>query len=131
LPQSAVTFTLHGFDDLNRRFRGYPPKLKRRAMRVPLTSVTNKTATKLKRGTPRRTGEAQRRVWKRVSVTDTRAFGIVKYRGRRAGIMGMRERGTVRQPGRPFFLAAVAGWQQDAQREFTAGIKAVIERNEG
>ena len=52
--------------------------------------------------------------------------GKVSYRGRRAGILGMRQRGTIRQPARPFFDQAVSGWERDAITELGQAVDRVV-----
>ncbi len=126
---AATTIRVRGLDALERRLASLPPKIERKVLRGALRKTGNKVKKKLKAGTPRRTGFAARKVRLQVKVnTSQGAFAKVSYRGRTAGIMGMRERGTVRQPARPFFERATAGWERETEHDFQEALKQVVEK---
>ncbi len=125
---AATTIRVRGLDALERRLASMKPKIERKVLRTTLRKTGNKVKKKLKAGTPRRTGFSARKVRLQVKVnTSQGAFARVSYRGRTAGTMGMRERGTVRQPARPFFERATAGWEQETIRDFQDALRQVVE----
>ena len=64
---------------------------------------------------------------KTVRSTNTEAFAKIGYKGRPAAYLGMRERGTRRQPPRPFFQAAVSGWEDEVKRDFSESLRNAVE----
>ena len=124
----ATTIRVRGLPALERKLAGMKPKIERKVLRGALRKTGNKVKKKLKAGTPRRTGFAARKVRLQVKVnTSQGAFAKISYRGRTSGIMGMRERGTVRQPARPFFERAIAGWERETERDFRDALRQAVE----
>ena len=114
--------------EVDRLLSGLPPKIQRAVLGQPLRASANKVARRLKAGTPRDRGVGQRAAKvKQVRSTNTEAFAKVGYKGSPAAYLGMRERGTRRQPSRPFFQAAVAGWEDEVKRDFSESLKRAVE----
>ena len=126
---AAFAIRVEGLEALDRRLRELPPKIERKVLRTALRGTANKVATRLKAATPRRTGAtvSKVRVQARVNAQEG-AFAKVSYRGRPAATIGMRERGTVRQPPRPFFRAAVSGWEGQVTRELHDALRDAVEK---
>jgi HK97 gp10 family phage protein len=128
---AAVEFRVTGLGSLERRLKAMPGKIERACLRKALRNSANKVARRLKAATPRGLGAAQRSVGVRVRVNARQgAYAVIKYRRRPAAYMGMRERGTRRQPARPFFRQAVSGWEQETIADLRAGLKAAVESAE-
>ena len=125
---AAFAIRVEGLEALDRRLRELPPKIERKVLRTALLGTANKVATRLKAATPRRTGltASRVRVVARVNALEG-AFAKVSYRGRPAATIGMRERGTVRQPARPFFRQAISGWEQETIRDFQEALRGAVE----
>ena len=122
-----IDVQLRGADALQRRIDALPAKIERSVFRKALRSTGNKIARRLRAGTPRgETGLSKRMVKVKVKSTNTEAFARIAYRGRRAAIMGMYERGTVRQIARPFFDQATSGWEREARRDFEVALERAV-----
>lgn len=113
--------------ELERLLNGLPPKIQRAVLRKQLRESGKKIARQLKAGTPRRTGLGARSVRVKVRSTERQAFAKISYRGRRAAVLGMRERGTRRQSARPFFQAATAGFKEEVLRDFSSSLREAVE----
>ena len=125
----GTTIRVRGLPELERKLSSLKPKIERKLLRGALRKTGNKVKKKLRAGTPRRTGLSARRVRLQARVNASQgAFAKISYRGRTSGIMGMRERGTVRQPARPFFERATAGWERETERDFRDALRQVVER---
>ena len=115
--------------EVERLLSGLPPKIQRALLRKQLRASANKIARRLKAGTPvgaTRRGQKAAKV-KTVRSTNTEAFAKIGYRGRPAAYLGMRQRGTRRQPARPFFEQAVSGWEDEVKRDFSESLKRAVE----
>ena len=126
---AAFAIRVEGLEALDRRLRELPPKIERKVLRTALRGTANKVATRLRAGTPRRTGATAGRVRVQARVNKQEgAFAKVSYRGRSAATIRMRERGTVRQPPRPFFRAAVSGWEGQVTRDLHDALRDAVEK---
>ncbi len=124
----ASTIRVKGLDSLERRIASWPPKLQNKVIRKTLRVTGNKQKKRLKAGTPRRTGFSARQVKLRVTVSSRRgASAKLGYKGRTAATARMRDSGTVRQPARPFFDRALAGWERQVERDFSEALRQVVE----
>ena len=114
--------------EVERVLSGLPPKIQRAVLRKQLRASANKVARRLKAGTPRLSGVGQKAAKvKTVRSTNTEAFAKIGYKGRPAAYLGMRQRGTRRQPARPFFEQAVSGWEDEVKRDFSESLKRAVE----
>lgn len=125
---AGVTITVDS-REVERLLSGLPPKIQRGVLRKQLRASGNKIARKLKAGTPTgatKRGQKAAKVLK-VTSTNTEAFAKIGYKGRPGAYLGMRERGTRRQPARPFFDQAVSGWEEETKRDFMESLKHAVE----
>jgi HK97 gp10 family phage protein len=125
----AVTPTIRvrGLDAVNRRIASWPPKIQNKVLRKALRLAGNKQKKRLKAGTPRQTGFSARQVRLKVQVSSKRATAKLGYKGRASAWMRMRDSGTVRQPARPYFDRALAGWEGQVERDFSEALRQVVE----
>lgn len=119
--------------EVDRLLKGLPPKIQRAVLRKQLRASANKVARRLKAGTPvGETGRGRKAAKvKQVRSTNTQAFARIGYKGRPAAYLGMRQRGTRRQPARPFFEEAVRGWESEVKRDFSESLKQAVESKAG
>ncbi len=104
-----------------------PMRIQNKVLRKALRVTGNKQKVRLKEGTPRRTGFSVRQVRLNVRVSRGRASAKLRYKGRVGVQMRWRDRGTVRQPARPFFDRALAGWEGQVIRDFQIALRQVVE----
>ena len=123
----VVATRVRGLDGLNRRLAAMPMKIQNKVIRRTLRITGNKQKVRLKVGTPRRTGFSARQVRLTVQVSSRRAFAKIRYKGRAGVWMRMRDTGTKRQPARPFFDRALAGWPGQVTRDFQIALRQVVE----
>jgi len=128
MAQPAVSIQVDS-REVERLLSGLPPKIQRAVLRKQLRATANKIARRLKAGTPVGETRGGQRAAKVLTVrsTNTQAFAKIGYKGRPAAYLGMRERGTRRQPARPFFEAATSGWKDDGARDFSDSLKQAVE----
>jgi HK97 gp10 family phage protein len=133
--RTNVEFQLKGFDQLERRLKALPDKIERKVMRTALRSTANKVKRRLAAGTPRgdpKPLNAYQRVKVSVKSTQKVATARISYKGRgTAHIMRIYERGSRRQPSRPFFQAAIAGYEQEAMQELRQALADAVEKEGG
>lgn len=130
----AVDIQLRGFDQLERRLRALPDKIERGVMRKTLRASANKVRRRLAAGTPVFSGAAKRSVKvKKVRSSNNVAYAVIGYSRRSLLTTRMRERGgrQGKQPARPFFEAAVSGFQDEVMADFRESLKAAVEKAEG
>ena len=138
---SPFVIRVEGLEALDRRLRELPPKIERKVLRTALRGTANKVATRLRAGTPRRSGlsagaiKVTARVGNKIG-----AYAAVKYSAKRLagtrfgarGRMRMREYGNPRpgrtQPPRPFFRAAVSGWEGQVTRDLHDALRDAVEK---
>ena len=123
----ATTIRVKGFGALERKLAAMPRKIQNKVLRKTLRLTGNKQKVRLKAGTPRRTGFSARQVRLNVRVSSRRASAKLRYKGRVGVQMRWRDQGTVRQPARPFFDQALAGWPGQVTRDFQIALRQVVE----
>ncbi len=122
----ALNVKLDGFSDLERYARGLPDKLNRRVIRKTLRRTGNKQKKRLKAGTPRRTGFSATKVNLNVRVRPLWASARLGYKGKPSFWLRLRDQGSKRQPARPFFDRALAGWEGQSMRDFQEELRRVL-----
>lgn len=128
-----MEFQVKGFEQLERRLAEMPGKIERRVYRTALRSTGRKIATRLRAGTPVRTGRAKKNVKVEVKSTMREAYVRVHYKSFTHAILMAREfgsqgRGRRSQPGRPFFDRAIGGYEQEAIGELREALVAAVEK---
>lgn len=126
-----MTVDLQGHRELVRRIDALPPKIQRRVLRTALRATMTKIARPLRAGTPRGLGTGRKAVKVTAKVSGMGAYGKVSYKGRPAAYLGMRERGTRRQPARPFFVHATAGWRETVISDLSEAMRRSLEKSGG
>ena len=127
-----LNFKLVGFKELEARLKAMPRKIENKCFRAALRKAATKVAKKLRAGTPvGATGRAKKSVKVKVKVRRGGAYARIGYTKRPAAYIAMGDRGTRHQPPRTFFKAATAGWERDANRDFSDALKQAVETAEG
>ncbi len=122
----ALNVKLDGFSDLERYARGLPDKLNRRVIRKTLRRTGNKQKKRLKAGTPRRTGAGAKQINLNVRVRPHFASAQLRYKFRASLYLKVFDQGGKRQPKRPFFERALAGWEGQSMRDFQEELRRVL-----
>ena len=126
-----IVIRLEGIDELEQRLRAMPDKIVRSVFRKALRSTANKTKRRLKRGTPKRTGEAGRSIKVKVRIGNSVAWARVQYKGKPAFYMRLYELGAVnsgRQPARPFFNRAIGDWRKQAEDDLAKALERAVSK---
>ncbi len=124
---AGTSIQVKGLGALDRRLESLPTKIQNKVLRKALRVTGNKQKVRLKAGTPRRTGFSVKQVRLNVRVSSRRASAKLKYKGRVGAQMRWRDQGTVRQPARPFFDRALAGWEGQVTHDFQVALRQVVE----
>ncbi len=124
---AATSIRVRGLDALDRKLASFEPKIQNKVLRKALRVTGNKQKKRLKAGTPRLTGFSVRQVRLSVRVSSRQASAKLKYKGRAGAWMRMRDTGTKRQPPRPFFDRALAGWEGQVTKDFQDALRQVVE----
>ena len=132
MPENFLQIRFEGFEDLQKRIEAMAPKIVASVFRKALRSAGNKAATRLRKGTPKFSGDARRAIKVKVKVRRGVAWARVSYKGRPAFYIRLREFGAMgrSQPSRPFFAAATRRTLRDAEEEIGKALRRAVERAE-
>lgn len=130
-----IRLELQGFEQFRRRLSALPPKIERRVFRKALRRISTKIARRMRSGTPRGpTGMGRKSVKVKVRVRSGRnggAYVRIGYTKKPAFYLRLREVGSKRQPARPFFDAAISGWEPLALKDIGDALDASLRKEEG
>ena len=129
-----IRLELQGFEQFRRRLAALPSKIERRVFRKSLRRVGTKISRRMKKGTPKVTGATRKSVKVKVRVRSGRnggAYVRIGYTKRPTFTIRLREVGSKRQPARPFFEAAISGWEALAKKDIGDGLEAALKKEEG
>jgi len=130
MASAGVSIKIEGMDRLQRRLSGMPKRIQNKCLRKALRSAANKGKARLKPPTPLRLGAAQRALGVSVRVSGAQAFAKVRYKGKPGFYMRLYDQGSSRQPARPFFTAALTGYEREVQQDFSTALRDAVETAE-
>jgi HK97 gp10 family phage protein len=128
---TALSVQLKGFEELDRRLAGMSARIQNRVLRRALRVTANRFRDRLRGGTPVDQGKARRAVNVKVKVSGKAAYAAVRYKGRPQMYMRIRDRGSRRQPARPFFEQTMGNWRAEAVHDFSVAVREAVETHGG